>query len=789
MRNQIISKILSFILVMTFTKMLALSPGLVNAQIIGNLDFVNDITDTASGEGWSWDQDVLTLTLDGLELNGDGESTYAIGLPDNSTIVLQGTNLVKIDVGHGIFCDGNLTITGSGVLDIIADDAGMFLSDDAGIFSYGTVTISGGTVNINIQNMGIFSYDIVTISGGTVNIATGTRGFGIYTYEKVIIDKGTLNIDSGIEGYGIHGGDVIISGGTVNISVIEYGSGIYSDTTITISGGNVNINASGTGLFGEILISGGNVNINAQDIGIYSNHNIIIDNCTLNIVSDRYAIYTNYDVEITGGSVTAVGGTSVSRYAITTLPTTYTWWASDTTSAPSGMGTASITVPYTWSDSHKYVRFVEGAAGEGLIFDTVSGKFWNDVNSDESLDTGDVEYLDQSGAWSWDQGTSTLNLNGFTYTTTNVFNALTIVGSGSLNINVSGTNTFAVDQVPGNGMSSGIYVDTGINLTITGSGILNAQGSSSSVHTYLYSYGIHLENGDMTINSGTVNATGGDVDITGSSEGIGIYKGTLTINGGVVNAKGGAAVGTNGWSGGAYADGLVVNGGTLNATGGTSGAYSCGVYAGNGDITVNTGGTVNATGGTTGDYSFGVYVYWNININGGTLNGTGGTADSSCGVETTGNITISGGTLNGTGGAATSGDSYGVYLYSGTLTITGSTLIASGQTGAINAAPNISALSTYTYWTNESAADPGGNGTTVPGVTGYTWSIDHKYLKITTEITSGGTTEGTTTGGTTKTGGAAKTSDNSNMYVWSALALISVLSICVAVRKRRSAVK
>ena len=449
-----------------------------------------------------------------------------------------------------------------------------------------------------------------------------------------------------------------------------------ADSTIVFQGTNTVFSGSNTGggirCAGDLTITGTGV---------------------LSVIG--YVAIVASNLTISGGTVTAICSAGNSIASIT-LPALYTWWSNTSTTDPGSVGTLSSTTPYSYSSSHRYIRIVEGAVDYGLIFDTTTTRFYYDVNGDLLLNSGDVEYTAQSSEWSWDQSTSTLNLNGFTYNVTGVYTALTIVGSGAMTINLSGTNTFSVDQVPGDGMTCGIELDSGIDLTITGNGTLNATGGSSAVYNSVTTQGIYIDTGKMTINSGTINATGGESGYI--SDGICLNVSSMKITGGTVNAAGGESV-----------------------------IDSSGVYSNDSDIT------------------------------------------------------ISGGTLSATGVTATSGDSYGVFLDSAsTLAITGSTLIASGQTTAINGAPNISALSKYTYWTSTSASDPGGNGTIVPTGTGYTWSIDHKYLKITTEITPGG--------GTTTTGGAAKTGDNSNMYAWSALALISVLGMCV-LRKRRSAVK
>ena len=524
--------------------------------------------------------------------------------------------------------------------------------------------------------------------------------------------------------------DLIGINTVVNTDTVIGSGGIRGANELDITGtGVLNITAGYTGihmLMAGLLISGATVNIDAGDYGIlFNNATLVIDGGgAVNINAGKTGItdlvsLTTSGLWVRDGSFTSIGGTVPFNASLASMMTTYTWWANTAASDPGGAGTLSSTTPYTHSVSYKYVRIVSGTVGEGLIFDTVTTKFYYDINGDESLDAGDTTYLDQSGAWSWDQSTSTLNLNGFTYNVTGVYTALTIVG-GALTINLSGTNTFAVDQTPGDGLSSGIDGSSCMGLTIKGSGTLNAKGGSSAVYTDLVSNGIFSYG--LNIESGTVNATGGNV--IGSGISYGVY---------------------------ANGDVIVNSGGTLNATSGTGAGASIGLSIVNADLKIN-GGTVNAISGTSGSDSVGFYIF-------------------------DGNASINGGTLSAVGGATTfSIGSYGVKIDpTATLAITGSTLIASGQNSAIDSAPNISALSRYAYWTSASASDPGGNGTIVPGGTGYTWSINHKYLKITTEITTG-----------TTTGGAAKTGDNSNMYVWSALALISVLGICVAVRKRRS---
>ena len=115
----------------------------------------------------------------------------------------------------------------------------------------------------------------------------------------------------------------------------------------------------------------------------------------------------------------------------------------------------------------------------------------------------------------------------------------------------------------------GINVSEGNILTINceGTGTLNIPDGGGGAGIG----GGDQENcGNITINGGTVNATGNKgAGIGGGREGNG---GTITINGGTVNATGeggGAGIG-----GGIYGNGgnITINGGTINASGASGGA-------------------------------------------------------------------------------------------------------------------------------------------------------------------------------------------------------------------------
>lgn len=140
---------------------------------------------------------------------------------------------------------------------------------------------------------------------------------------------------------------------------------------------------------------------------------------------------------------------------------------------------------------------------------------------------------------------------------------------------------------------AGIYVGYWDALTIGGDGSVEVTGGG-------YGAGIggsqYVVGGTITITSGTVAATGGD-SAAGIGGGANRSGSVVTISGGTVTAFGGNYAA--GIGGGFASDGgeISISGGTVTATGGSSGAgIGGGLYGGGGTISVS-GGTVIATGG------------------------------------------------------------------------------------------------------------------------------------------------------------------------------------------------
>ena len=179
--------------------------------------------------------------------------------------------------------------------------------------------------------------------------------------------------------------------------------------------------------------------------------------------------------------------------------------------------------------------------------------------------------------------------------------------NGALNLTLSGNNTLK----SGYGCA-GIQVNEGATLVVTkeSNGILNANGGTNGAGI---GGGARTTAGTMTIEGGTVNATGGHHDnwLKGGGAGIGGggndnyvtncgSGGTITITGGVVNAYGAnGAAGIGG--GGCLGIGSGGSGGTITITGGKvtaeSSSSGAGIGAGSGREFQEKGGTIVISGG------------------------------------------------------------------------------------------------------------------------------------------------------------------------------------------------
>ena len=472
--------------------------------------------DNANENNYNIKWDGATLTLKGAEITTIAE-TPDYNLPQSAAIcydeatdleiVLEGDNTVTgpdassggDSSSYGIHVDDEvtLTISGSGSLTATGGDApAVYGGVSYGIYTWGNVIITGGDVTATgraaeFQSHGIYATGHATISGGAVK-ATG----GAVTSSEE---------DGGDASSGICADIVTISGGTV----IAQGGAVTSSGNNTTSCG-----IYGSSLYGGVIISGGAVTATGT---------------TAN--AESYGIYTpNSDIEISGGTVTATGDTGALGRAIYLDPEGNASIQSIQvkTGQDANSATEIIGSPFVLSRGitdlvsgdkyfHSESQTLEGdifVGGVGLT-GAADAPAYAKTGTNGAVTTEGANANDYNIKWDG----STLTLNNATITQGALGGAAIWYYRGSdLNIDLVGTNTVTGPSGSGSGASYGIFAwdpNELIDLTISGDGSLTVTGGG----TVSESYGICTDN--LIVQSGTVNATGGDVNATGEVHTIG----------------------------------------------------------------------------------------------------------------------------------------------------------------------------------------------------------------------------------------------------------------------------
>lgn len=298
---------------------------------------VNSLTDGADGS-----QKGCVVCKGHLELKGKGELTVA----GNTSHAIYAKEYIEMKnctvnvvaaVKDGLNCNqyflmesGTLNISGTG-------DDGIQVSykdsTDREAEDTGSVTISGGVINVNVTadaSKGIKCEGPMQITDGTLNVTVSGDGIWDSSKNKTKASAALASDE-----------DMVIYGGTLTLSATGGGGkGINCDGSLTVNGGKLEINTSGgimayvnnrlytdyTGntdrldsdmksspkgikADGDIEINGGEINVittgNGAE-GIESKSILTINNGDISVESTDDAINSSSHMYIKGGNVTVV---------------------------------------------------------------------------------------------------------------------------------------------------------------------------------------------------------------------------------------------------------------------------------------------------------------------------------------------------------------------------------------------------------------------------------------------------------------------------------------------------
>ncbi|GAA3224933.1 carbohydrate-binding domain-containing protein [Oerskovia jenensis] len=274
----------------------------------GTYRVTGDLTDgrlvvASSGDG------VVRLVLDGASVTSS--TTSALVVEDAATAVV-------------VLADGStnhLEATGAAV---DADADGSTDEPDAALFSSADLTI-GGTGSLDVVSAatdGIASKDGLVIAGGTLTVDAGDDGLRGKDY-LVVTDDASVTVTAAADGLKSTNADdetmgyVAVLGGTVDVTSGDDGiqaetDAIVADATVKITaaggpGTEVADDASAKGIKGDVgVVVGGSatVDVSAADDGLHSNGAVSVSGGNLSLASGDDGVHADGDLTITGGTLT-----------------------------------------------------------------------------------------------------------------------------------------------------------------------------------------------------------------------------------------------------------------------------------------------------------------------------------------------------------------------------------------------------------------------------------------------------------------------------------------------------
>lgn len=281
-----------------------------------------------------------TLTACGNAKNGIKGASDAVITVDELTLNIKAAD-------DGLSCDDELTIKG-GRVNITAGGDAVKASPDTDdaenpdTTSLGNVTVSGGTMTLMAANDGVQADGDLTISGGTFAV-TANGGHttaltddsasckGLKAGKTLTVSGGTVNVDSADDA--LHANDVTVSGGTLTLASGDDAVHADNDLVVGVQGSSstsnpkISITASYEGLEGTtVSVYSGDIDVVASDDGVNA------ANSDLGERSDKYAIHiaggdlyidagsdgldSNNDITMTGGKVEVYGADAMMDAAI-----------------------------------------------------------------------------------------------------------------------------------------------------------------------------------------------------------------------------------------------------------------------------------------------------------------------------------------------------------------------------------------------------------------------------------------------------------------------------------------
>ena len=217
-------------------------------------------------EGWSWDADTLTLTLDNVDFSTGNKSSIKVDGLKSTTILFKGENKLEssttvIDRTGESSKDAGLTLKGE------AKESKLSLVETGNLPSMDQPNITFESGTVNIQGGAAIALYTIKVMEAAVNIDT-TMADSEYGWDDGLYANGSIEI---------YGGEVNVKAGRIGLFVVGIGAP-EPKTGLIIEDGKLDI----TGKLADIYVGSGNTKnavISGGDITLGGNIGIFLYNC------------------------------------------------------------------------------------------------------------------------------------------------------------------------------------------------------------------------------------------------------------------------------------------------------------------------------------------------------------------------------------------------------------------------------------------------------------------------------------------------------------------------------
>ena len=276
----------------------------------------------------------VRLVLDGADVSSSTTSPLQVTDADDVIVVLAegSTNHLSDATTYtypdtetdepnaALYSTADLTITGTGSLEVEGN------AND-GITSKDGLVIESGTITVTAVDDGIRGKDDLVVLGGTIDVTAGGDALKSDNDEDaalgyIYLEDGSVTLTAGDDGVNAKT-DVLVAGGALTVSAQD--DGLKGDAVVVIGGGTVAVTQATEGLEAEhIIVAGGATSLTTSDDGVNasssadttqmgggadSNLLVTISGGTLTIDAAGDGLDSNGSMTMTGGTVVVAGPT------------------------------------------------------------------------------------------------------------------------------------------------------------------------------------------------------------------------------------------------------------------------------------------------------------------------------------------------------------------------------------------------------------------------------------------------------------------------------------------------